>query len=163
MRNVPKGLRQRLNAFMDVFLDGYQCTQMTLKTLLSCQLLSSSKMKMMLWFGGVPKRMVGLIYCFRNNLFMMMNDLIFWLALSFGSNQIHTMSKYNFALFTFDYCVLQKLLYNGKGSKVSNKYTQQISLGGTCSVFCSICPLTLPMLSPSLNFHWMKRTRVASN
>ena len=34
-------------------------------------------------------------------------------------------------------------------------------LGGAYSVFGPICPPPLPMLSPSLNSHWTKRTRVA--
>ena len=34
-------------------------------------------------------------------------------------------------------------------------------LGGTYSVFGSICPPPLTMLGPSSNSHWTKRTRVA--
>ena len=34
-------------------------------------------------------------------------------------------------------------------------------LGGAYLVFGPICPSPLPMLSPSLNSHWTKRTRVA--
>ena len=42
-------------------------------------------------------------------------------------------------------------------------FAKNRGLGGTYSVFGPICPLTLPILIPSLNSHWTKRTRVACN